>query len=160
LYRPAEDPLKFFTRGWIHGDMIDEEAEAVSPAYRRHLEASDLPHPVRDLASLSPHDAYILNVEHEPSAGTLRLRLRCGDLQTGYFDAFVDFTGVTIRPAHAAALVEARRPAEFEILCDEVDRAAAGAFAYRLLLDPVGEVSFQFKGVAVVRRRVADRRAV
>lgn len=67
---------------------------------------------------------------------------------------------MTIPPAHAAALVEARRPAGFEILYDEVDRAGAGAFEYRLLLDPAGEVAFQFRDVAVVRRAVADRQAV
>jgi len=152
--------LKFFTRGWIHGDMTDEEAAAVTPAYARHLEAIDLPQPVRDLAGLNPHDAYVLDVDHEPSASTLRLRLRCGDLQTGYFDTFVHFTGVTIHPVHLAVLVGARRPAEFEILYDEVDRVGAAAFEYALLFDPVGEVTFQFGDVALVRRRVADRRAV
>ena len=140
--------------------MTEDEVNAFASAYRQHLEAIDLPKPVRELTSLNPHDAHILDVEHEPSAETLRLRLRCGDLQTGYFDALVVFSGVAIRPDEAAALVEARRPAEFEILCDEVDRVDGGAFEYRLLLHPVGEVALQFADVAVVRRRVADRREV
>jgi hypothetical protein len=140
--------------------MTDEEAEAVVPAYGRHLEAIDPPRPVRDLADLNPHDAYVLDVEHEPSAGILRLRLKCGDLQAGYFDAFLAFSGVTIAPDHVRALVEARRPAEFVILYDEVDRADDGAFEYRLLLDPVGEVVFRFRDVAIVRKPVAGRRAL
>jgi len=38
LSPPAKAYLKFFTRGWVHGDMTDEEFEAVAPEYRRHLE--------------------------------------------------------------------------------------------------------------------------
>src|SRR6188768_2368694 len=60
FYRLLEHPLKFFTRDWVHGDMTEEEADAVAPAYRQHLEAIDLPQSVRDLASLNPHDAHIL----------------------------------------------------------------------------------------------------
>jgi hypothetical protein len=152
--------LKFFTRGWAHGAMTDEDAEAIAPAYRLHLEAIDLPQAVQDLATLNPHDAYILDVEHEPQISLLRLRLRCGDLQAGYFDALLCFSGVTIAPAHAATLAEARRPAKIEILYDEVDRAESGAFEYRLLLHPVGEAAFQFKDVEIARIPVADRRAV
>jgi hypothetical protein len=139
--------------------MTEEEADAVAPAYRQHLEAIDLPQSVRDLASLNPHDAHILDVEQVPADDTLRLRLRCGDLQAGYFDVSVEFRGVTIRPANLQALLEARRPAEFEILYDEVDRVGGGAFEYRLLIHPVGEVTFQFRDAAVVRRKVADRQS-
>jgi hypothetical protein len=151
--------LNFYTRAWVNGDMTDEEADAVVPAYRCHLEAIGLPQRVKDLAGLNPHDGYILDVEHEPSVNTLRLRLRCGDLQAGYSDALLAFTGAMIRPADAATLARARRPADFEILYDEVDRAEGGAFEYRLLLHPSGEVSIRFSDVAVVRKPVADRRA-
>jgi hypothetical protein len=160
LYRQAESPLKFFTRGWVHGDMTDEDAESVAPAYWQHLDAIDLPQTVRNLATLNPHDAYILDVENEPHANFLRLRLRCGDLQVGYFDASLSFSGVTIAPEQAAILANARRPAEIEILYDEIDCAESGAFEYRLLLHPVGQVAFYFTDVAIARHPVADRRAV
>ena len=150
--------MKFFTRGWAHGDMTDEEAEAVAHAYQRHLDALDLPQPVRVLASLNPHDGYILDVEHEASTGALCLRLRCGDLQVGYFDAVLKFSSVKIPPAHLAQLVEARRPACFEILYYEIDRADGDAFEYRILLSPVFEIAFRFREVAVIRQPVADRR--
>ncbi len=152
--------MKFFTRGWVHGDMSDDEAEAVVPAYRQHLETIGLSPPARELASLNPHDAHIMDVVHEPSVGTLRIRLRCGDLQTGYFDALLDFAAVTIRPTHVTALVEASRLAEFEILYDEVDRVDVDTFEYRLMLDPVGEVAWGFKDVRIARCRVIDRKAV
>lgn len=149
--------MKFFTRGWVHGDMTDEDADAVAPAYWRHLDTIDPPEAVLDLAHLNPHDAYILSVEHTASTDSLQLHLRCGDQQIGYFDAFVNFTGVMIQPAHVASLLEAKRPAEFEILYDEVDRADAGTFEYRLLLYPAGEIAFQFRDVTVVRRCVSER---
>jgi hypothetical protein len=152
--------LKFFTRGWVNGDTTGEAADAVVPAYSRHLDGLALPQPVMDLASLNPHDAHVLDVEHEPVSRTLRLRLRCGDLQSGYSDVSLTFSGAMLRAADAATLARARRPADFEILYDEVDRADAGAFEYRLLLHPVGEVAFRFSDVTVVRKPVADRRAV
>jgi len=50
---------------------------------------------------LNPHDGIILDVEHEPQIEDLRLRFRCGDLQTDYFDALLSFSAVTIAPADA-----------------------------------------------------------
>ena len=151
--------MKFFTRGWVRGDMSDEEADAVASAYERHLETLDLSQSVLELAGLNPHDGYILNVGFEPLTSSLHLRFRCGDQQTGYFDASLSFSGVTIQSAHLRTLIRAMRPAEFEILYDEVDRASADVFDYRLLLHPKGEITFQFKNVEVVRQRVADRRS-
>lgn len=152
--------MKFFTRDWCQGKMTDEEAEAVIPTYQRHLDKLDLPESIRELAGLNPHDAYILDTEHEPREGTLRLRLRCGDLQIGYFDATLAFTHAILTSVDAATLVRARYPAKFEILYDEVDKVASAAFEYRLLLYPTGEVSIGFNQVAIARRPVADRQAV
>lgn len=151
--------MKFFTRDWCQGNMTDEEAEAVVLAYRRHLDNRDFPAAIRELAHLNPHDAYVLDVEHEPSKGTLRLRLRCGDLQSGYFDADLHFTHVSLTSTDAATLVRAKYPSEFEILYDEVDHIASERFEYRLLLDPTGEVTIGFHQVSVVRKPVADRQA-
>jgi hypothetical protein len=118
-----ESQLKFFTRNWVNGDMGEEEFDAVPLAYRRHLDALDLPGSVRELAELGPHDAYILDVVQKPLLGTVNVRLRCGDLQAGYFDALLNFSGVTIQPVDAETLAGAIHPAHFEVLYDEVDRA-------------------------------------
>jgi hypothetical protein len=149
--------LKFFTPAWVHADMTDAEAGEVSRAYGRHVEGLNLPKPVRDLANLNPHDAYILDVGHLPDARELHLRLRCGDLQVGYFDALLDFSGAAIRPDDVTVLLEARRPAAFEVLYDELDRAGIEDFEYRLLLHPVGEVAIVFRDVAVTQHRVSGR---
>ena len=149
--------MKFFTRQWADGAMDDETADAVLPAYRHHLETLYLNQSLKDLAELNPHDGYVLDAEHEPSTRSLRLQIRCGDLQAGYFDAELTFTDATITPADKATLADARHPAGFEILYDEVDREA-GAFVYRLLLHPAGEISIRFRNVAIVRVPLADRR--
>jgi hypothetical protein len=138
--------------------MTDDEADTVPPAYQCHLQTLNLPPSVQDLSSLNPHDAHILDVQHEPSVHVLRLRLRCGDLQVGYFDALLIFSGVIIQSDHLARLIEAKRPAKFEILYDEVDRSRADRFEYRLLLDPAFEVEFQFTDIDIVRQPVMDRR--
>jgi len=160
LYNQAERALKFFTRSWAQGDMTDDERLAVGKAYQKRLEAINLPSPVGDLAALNPHDGYILDVAYEPIATILRLRLRCGDLQVGYFDAFLNFSGVTIQPDHLGMLIEARRPADFEVLYDEVDRNEADTFEYRLLLHPSFEVAFQFKGIVISQQPTGNRRTV
>jgi hypothetical protein len=139
--------------------MDDEAADAVVPAYRRHLEALGLKQSVKRLAELNPHDGYILGVDREASHRVLRLRLRCGDIPSGYFDAMLAFAGAAITPDDFATLSKAKRPADFEILCDEVDREGRD-FVYRLLLHPSGEVVIRFDDVEVVRTPVADRRAV
>lgn len=149
--------MKYFTRGWIHGQTTDEKAAFVTAAYWQHVHGLELPPAVRDLAFLNPHDAYVLDVEHEPQSAQLRLRLRCGDMQVGYFDARMTFRGVTIASAHAEILTKAKRPATAEILYDEVDRSDFGGFEYRILLFPDGEIAFQFENVEIIRDPVADR---
>lgn len=152
--------MKFFTREWVNGEMSDEAADAVVTSYHGYIASIDLPQSIKNLASLNPHDACILEVAQEASANTLRLRLRCGDLQVGYFDAILTFTGATVGTNDATTLARAKSPANCEVLYDEVDRADAAAFEYRLLLCPAGEFSIRFGDVTIVRKPVADRRAV
>ena len=151
--------MRFFTRGWTYGDMTDEAYDAVIPAYWRYVRGLELPESIDDLAHLNPHDAFILDVDHQPEQAELLLRLRCGDLQAGYFDAILRFLGVAIDPEYVAWLQEARHPENVEIVYDEVDRFAADRFCYRILLDPVGEISFEFEDVTLTRAPVASRDA-
>lgn len=148
--------MRFFTREWINGELEDEAADTVVLAYRRHLEALGLPNTIKKLAELNSHDGYVLDVELEASENSLRIRLRCGDLQVGYFDAELTFKNVKMSPTDLSTLAQAQRSAGFEILYDEVDREA-GAFMYRLLFQPAGEVSIRFSDVAIVRMPVTDR---
>lgn len=142
--------MKFFTREWVNGEMADEATNSIVPSYFQHIETLHLPQSIKDLANLNTHDGYILDVKHVPTTATLRMRIRCGDLQVGYFDVKVTFLGATISLDHLATLVRAKRPAKTEILYDEVDREG-GVYEYRQLLYPEREVSIGFSDVQVVR---------
>ena len=150
--------MKFFTRAWVNGEMTDEQAADIPEAYWRYLATLLLPTSIIALSKVNPHDAYLVALEHEPEHSRLTLRLRCGDLQRGYSDVTLAFSQVAVERATLDMLRRAVRPAQVEVLYDEVDRSGDG-FEYRLLLYPDDEVSIQFKDVNLVERPVADRMA-
>jgi hypothetical protein len=150
--------MKFFTRAWVNGEMADDQAAALPDAYWHYLTALDLPTPIVALSKVNPHDGYLMALEHDPEHSRLIVRLRCGDLQRGYSDVTLAFSQVAVDPATLETLRRSVRPASVEVLYDEVDRSGE-CFEYRLLLDPDGEVSIQFKEVDLAERPVADREA-
>jgi hypothetical protein len=84
--------------------------------------------------------------------------LRCGDVQRGYHDLAITFSGVTVDDAAMRALRQVTQSAEAEVLYDEVDRAGSD-FEYRLLLFPEGDVSIVFRDVALQQTPKPDRYA-
>lgn len=149
--------MKFFTPAWVQGKLTEAETEQVVPAYWKHVDTQRFPPAVLELARINPHDGRILDVAYDPRAATLRLRLRCGDLQSGYRDTVMLFSGLHIEESSLTALMQSRRPATVEILYDEVDRCGTDAFAYRILLDSGIEAGFNFTDVKVEERPVGDR---
>jgi hypothetical protein len=105
---------------------------------------------------LNPHDAYVLDVHHEPTKSRLTLRLRCGDLQRGYSDVVLRFSQAKITQRHLKCLERSVRPASVEVLYDEVDREGI-LFDYRLLLYPVGVVTIRFRRVWIDEKPVPSR---
>jgi len=75
----------------------DEAFDAVPEAYRLHLASLRLPEHLTALAQADLHDAYVLEVNEAPRAARVRLRLRCGDLQRGYADVNIEYSGATHR---------------------------------------------------------------
>ena len=151
--------MKFFTRAWLNGEMSDEQFDAVPDSYWRYLTSLQLPPPIAALSEFNPHDAYVLELEYEPDYSTLKLRLRCGDLQVGYSDVVLAFSQVTVDPESLDTLRRALRPSEVEVLYEEVDRSD-DRFEYRLIFFPDGEASIQFHEVSITRRSVATREAI
>ncbi len=150
--------MKLFTRAWIKGEMTDEQAAALMDAYWRYLDTLGLPPTMVALSKLNPHDALVLAVDYEPERSQLALRLRCGDLQRGYSDVTLVFSGVTVDTATLDTLRRSLRPARAEVLYDEVDRSG-NYFDYRLLFYPEGEASIQFRQVDITGQSVTDREA-
>lgn len=157
--RIAEATVRYFTKYWQDGASDDDAVRATAEAYWRHVHSLGLPASVMMLADLNPHDAYVLHVEHQPEHGRLALRLRCGDLQIGYFDADITFEGVEMSSKAEEVLRESRRPADVELLYDEVDRAA-DCFEYRLSFSHGSELCMRFRDVRVRRRNVECRDAL
>jgi hypothetical protein len=151
--------MKFFSRAWVSGEITDEQASAVPEAYSRYLTTLHLPPAIAALSRVNPHDALVLSVEYLPESSRLKLRLRCGDLQSGYSDIAIAFHDVSITPASLETLISAIRPARVEVLYDEVD-CSGEYFEYRLLLHPKGEVSIRFQEVDVKERLVSNREAM
>jgi hypothetical protein len=71
--------MRYFTRGFVGGELDEDEQEQVRLAYGRRLEAIQpgLPAAVRELAGLSLHDGQI---EDEALASALEVQRRCGTL--------------------------------------------------------------------------------
>jgi hypothetical protein len=150
--------MRFFTREWLSGKLTDEAFDAVPEAYRRHLASLRLPEHATILAQADLHDAYLLDVSEEPHAARVRLRLRCGDLQRGYADLNIEYSGAAINAVSLTRLLCAAKLPRDEILYDEVDRVGQ-SFEHRLILVSHAEVCVSFASVALTAHPVSGRSA-
>jgi len=93
--------MKYFTEPWLRDEMDDEAERAVVKDYRRHV-AALMPHFSPDLqtfaASISLHDGLLSRAVADMEQATLRLTLRCGDLQVDYFDLELYYLQVLFTP--------------------------------------------------------------
>ncbi len=93
--------MKYFTEQWLNDEMDNEAQLAVVKDYQRHLAAlmPRLPPDVQTLAaSISLHDGLLSRAVVDTEQATLRLTLRCGDLQVGYFDLDLHYLQVLFTP--------------------------------------------------------------
>ena len=137
----------------------DEWAESVA-AYRRHLDTllPSLPESVARLAKdANLHDGLIRRVSVDRRGGKLVLNLRCGDLQTGYFDLDLIYLGVDLSSVDLATLAHCARDPRTELLYDEVDLDNQGNLVHRVLFGPAGEVSIPFSRLQVECTAQPDR---
>lgn len=152
--------MRYFTSAWHRGELGDAEVDAVRAAYWRHIEAlaPRLPPPVRTLATaLNLHDAAVRHLALDPGSRTLRLGLRCGDSQTGYFDLDLRYEGIHLGRADVPTLRATAQESE-AVLYDEVDVAPAG-YVHRLLFWPYRELDIVFARLALHRRPPGGRAA-
>ncbi len=124
---------EIFIPAWHTGDLDDEASDRVLGAYQRHLAGllPDLPPAVQTLAtSINIHDGLLWEAITDPKQASLRLVLRCGDLQVGYFDLELEYQQVDFVPelTHALRRLSVVRldgtqgPYPNEAMHDEVDR--------------------------------------
>lgn len=152
--------MKYFTRSWARGELTPEESEETRRAYWSHVESlvGRLPRAVAELAtSVDLHDAIIRRVSVDRRAAGLRIELRCGDQQVGYFDAVLRYLGVPLEETDLASLEDRARDPRTEVLCDEVDIDGDGHLCHRFLFWPDGELEIRFASLALSRLK-KDRR--
>jgi hypothetical protein len=135
--------VQYFTRNWYAGDD-DADRSITVDAYWRHVDAiaDRLPPTVRTFArEVNLHDGRFRAVTFAPSTGILELKLRCGDLEVGYFDLDLTYTGVHLPNTALARLAATVNNPTAEILYDEIDLDRQGRFVHRLALWPASEKS-------------------
>lgn len=125
--------MKYFTPAWHRGDLDDEASNRAFEDYQRHLTSllPNLPPEVRRLATrINIHDGLLWEVAVNLEMDTLRLTLRCGDLQVGYFDLDLEYEQVdfvpelteAMRKLAVAQLNLPKSRSSNSALYDEVDR--------------------------------------
>ncbi|MBI5362462.1 MAG: hypothetical protein HZA53_04730 [Planctomycetes bacterium] len=144
--------MKYFTRGWVNGELDDDASEAVVVAYRRRLEAimPSLPESVRRLArEVSLHDALVEQVRWRPHDRTLTLVfvVTCGPGAPG--TARVVYEGALLGERRLDALRSVARDRDAVLLYDEVDLGEDGGLVHRLLFWPREEVTVDCRVVHV-----------
>lgn len=163
--------MRYFTRHWydriqasFFSDVpfTEEESSAPFREYRAHL--ANIGHLLPSnllfvAAHLSLHDGLFKGVAHHQAARQLDIRLRCGDLPSGYFDLELSYHEATILTEPTVGLNGLVNNAEYEILYDEVDVADGGVYEHRMLLWPDGEVALRFSSFMYEQIAVADRDA-
>ena len=152
--------MRYFTRSWAGGELTPEEAEETRRAYRSHVESlgERLPGAFSELAtSVDLHDAIIRRVSVDRRAARLRIELRSGDQQAGYFDVVLGYSGVPLETTNLVCLEDRARDPRTEVLYDEVDIDGDGHLCHRFLFWPDGELEIRFASFALSRMK-KDRR--
>jgi len=141
--------MKFFTREMISGELPETEFNATCKAYQQHIEQMLISSPkaIAELAEISLHDGLIRRVVLDHGANELLLALRCGDLQIGYFDLDIRYSGVALAPQQLKLISRRANDRSTEILADEFDMETDGRFVHRLLCWPEDELEIVFTGV-------------
>ncbi len=126
-------------------DVFDEDIELFREAYyryKRHLSSlrGVLTDRVLKLDELpGTDDALIAKVEHDREKRVLRVTLRGGDLQMGYYNLVLTYEGAELLPEHDAALATIARSAHShrrhgcDLAWHELDVAEDGMIEHRLL---------------------------
>lgn len=151
--------MKYFKREWSE-EVDAAETDRAHQAYLQHLRQIEerLSSDLRKLATdVSLHDALFKAFDYDDSASVLEIRLRCGDLQVGYFDLDLHYEGACIVNGYTPALAAAVHNPKTEVLYDEVDVADGSLFEHRMLLWPQGDVTIRFRHCSLSYSPVTSR---
>jgi hypothetical protein len=147
--------MKFFTPEWASGQLSDDEFDAAPSQYSVHLANLQLPGEAEALSRTNLHDALVVAVRS--SADALALVLVTGDLQRGYFETTIIYTGSERSSVTLSLLERSVGNTEVEVIADEVDRGE-GHFLHRLLFSSLDQAEVRFSSVSLAHlpRRSRD----
>lgn len=138
--------MRFFTPEWHAGNVPDVQANKVPAAYAEHIEGllANMPATLSVLVrSVNLHDGLIRDVAFNRSDRKLRIAMRCGDLQVGYFDIDLFYGDVDVGATDLAGLDSVSNSIGVKALYDEVDQHAKH-WVHRILFWPYREACIVF----------------
>lgn len=145
--------MNYFTPAWHSGEIEDED-NAVYKRYQKHLDGllPQWPPDIQALAvGISLHDGLIRELSWDADEATVFLNLRCGNLQVGYFDLDLHYSGVLFSPPDLQSLAVLKSDKVGEALYDEMDEKE-GRFVHRILFissEKIKKGWFEYYEVAV-----------
>lgn len=138
--------MDYFTPAWHSGEIEDKD-NAVYKKYQEHL-ALLLPHWPPDVQRLADcinlHDGLIREFSWNTDEATLHLRLRCGDLQVGYFDLDLHYSGVIFSLSELESMAALKSDKVGSALYDEVGEKA-GRFGHSILFISQQRIEGRFR---------------
>ena len=134
--------LKFFPPEVYESFSDHASYKKVHDEYLAYLEGLSgiLPQRVLDLAKVSgTHDGLVVRVDHDRDENVVKLVLRCGHIQMGYYNLVLTYKGATILPDDDATLAKiaratlTRRMFRNDLCMHELDRTAEGEIEHRFM---------------------------
>jgi len=128
--------MKFFTKEWATGFQEDEKHERAVPDYWAYQEtiSGDLSESLRTFSNtVSIHDALVNIVGIDVGRATVMLELVNGDVQVGYRNLKITYSGVDFRLLDLEKLLHMARDRRTELGYDEIDVSENGRFIHRIL---------------------------
>ena len=162
--------MKFFTLesyfAW-HEFHDRKTLYAIFDDYKQHLQNMQglLPDNVITLAELpGVSDGLVVRINHERDIQYLKLTLRCGDSEMGYYDLVLEYLDAFVLPEHDQLLAWIARGTKGhrDYACDlnrhEVDQAEGGRIEHRFLFNPGICFTIQCRELRWVQIEKRDRR--
>lgn len=146
--------MKFFTlKSYFEDDLV-----TTGEGWREHVEQMReiLPESlIRFMDQDLVDDGLIVQVDHNREAQKLVLKMRCGNLQVGYYDLVITYKQAIITPDHDITLASIARSQEYnvevhredgtsyfaksnwyDVFAHELDITSEGYYEHRILFNP------------------------
>lgn len=153
--------VRYFTRGWVAGELTGDECEHAKAAYWARV-AEITPRLPPDLArmvgEIRLHDGIIEQVVWNSHLNRLQLSLVGENTREECVAVQLTYGGAMLGSDRLASLKRAALSRETELLYDEVDLGIDGVLSHRLLFTPSEEVTIDFRDFGMQVSPRADRR--